>query len=494
MAQQVWRLPTENASFPLLSGLAGRTVAIPNQDVAYQKPQDIPRFRAKLVYCHNVLPISEGLKSVAFTQKVAAVSPAVTTFDEAWQVVDSAGNYGIFSPAAGANYFYPSAGPAWLSTPVVPATPVRSSKATVGGQSYICYGLTDVYTINCATGVLTSAGLTGVTPSTDIIGITSANNYLIAWNATTIFWSSPTNPVDFVPSLITGAGSGSPTELRGSILACYPALNGFYVYTTENIILATYSGNVQYPWVFKDIAGAMAIKDAENVTHAAVDIYNFAITAGGVVRFTSQGTEPVFPEVSEFLAAKQLEDYNGTALSLTTVTGGFSSRITRIGARYIVISYGQVANTFTHALVYDLALQRWGKLKITHTYCFAYPQQLVVDPLHQMAFMTSGGVISTVDLSNAAVGSGVAMIGGISVARGTMLTLHEVDVDAGSGTYTVSNFPSMDGKTMGTKVSVPVDATGLRHSRTTAQSHRISIEGSFVLSSAQVTTVQAGTR
>lgn len=495
MAQQIFRLALQNADFPLLSSLAGRTVVIQNQDAAVQQQGKFPDYRPKLVYVHNALPTKEGMKSIAYTSRIAPAAPAVTTFDEAWHVTDPTGAYGIFSPAAGANFFSPAGG-VWVTNPVVPTPGFGASKADVGGQTYVCWGMLDVYTVNCVTGVLTSAALTGINPALDIIGITSANNYLIAWNLTTLFWSSPINPSDFAPSLITGAGSGIPTEIRGQIIACYPHLNGFLIYTTENIVLAQYSGNAQYPWIFKAVSGAMAPVDSENVTHGAVDIYNIALTAGGYIKFSTQGAEPVFPEVSDFLAAKHFEDYNAGVFTETPLANSLASRITRVGARYVVISYGAVAGAFTHALVYDVALQRWGKLKVTHNYCFTFSQQLSTNPMHQIAFLSNDGTVQTVDPGFATdTGAGVVIVGGISMTRGTWLTLLEVEVNAGAGlTHTVSDLPSSDGINFGAALPLTAASQGYYPCRHTALAHALAVEGSFVLSNLQATTVQFGIR
>lgn len=496
MAQQNFRLALQNADFPLLSGQLGRPVIIQNQDAAQQQQAKFSQYRPKISYMHNCLPISEGLKSIAYNVRVAAAAPAVISFDEIWTVNDVNGNFGLFSPAAGANFLSPAGGAWILGTAVVPAVGFGASHAEVGGQSYICWGRVDVYTIDCATGVLVSAALTGINPALDINGITSANNYLIAWNDYTVFWSNPLNPADFVPSLTTGAGSGSPSELKGKIIACYPYLNGFFIYSTEGILLAQYSGNTQYPWIFKDIAGAMAIMDAENVTHGAVDLYNIALTAGGFIKFSAQGSEPIFPEVADFLAAKQFEDYNAGVWTNTTLANSLNSRVTRVSSRYVVISYGQVAGLFTHALVYDTSLQRWGKLKISHTYCFSFPSQLSTNPMHQIAFASSDGTVSTVDPGfGLNTGAACVIVGGISMTRGTWLTLHEVEVNAFTGEiYTVSDLPSSDGIVLDAPQLLTAASNGYYPTRITALAHNLAIEGNFTLSNLQATTVQFGVR
>jgi len=496
MAQQVWRLPLENAEFPLLSTLSGSGVAVQNQDVQLQKPNDIPEYRPKIVHCQDVLPISGGLHSITHVQKVAPITVGLFLFDEVWHVVDAAGFYGLFSPASKNNYFSANGTVPWVSNPVAGAV-TAPSKATVAGQSYICYALDAIYVINCFTGVLTPLAVIGIAPSVDVKGITNAGNYLIAWNEYTVFWSSPINPADFVPSLITGAGSATPTELNGKIMACYPALNGFYIYTTTGIILAQYSGNTQYPWIYKNIAGASAIRDSESVTHSATDLMNFAITSTGVVKITPQGVEAVFPMVGEFLAKRTFESYNfGLNILQRQTNVTLKTMVTRVGQRYLVISYGRSTSiSFEAALVYDFALQRWGKLARVHRYCFAYLDAAITDPGNAIGFMTEAGQITIVSLDATLVGTeGIVMIGNIKLTRSSLLTMHEIEVNAGELTPSLYVNPSMDGKTYPISYPVTADASGLYHCRRTAVAHAIIARGSFALTNLQVTTVQAGAR
>ncbi|MFK5173422.1 hypothetical protein ACI3QN_12985, partial [Propionibacterium freudenreichii] len=82
----------------------------------------------------------------------------------------------------------------------------------------------------------------------NILGITAYQGYLIAYDTSTIYWSSTldidytTNTVDFTPSLATGAGSLTLEGARGPITLAIPATFGIAVYTTSNIVSAVYSG------------------------------------------------------------------------------------------------------------------------------------------------------------------------------------------------------------------------------------------------------------
>jgi hypothetical protein len=70
---------------------------------------------------------------------------------------------------------------------------------------------------------------------------------LLAWNETTLYWSSTTDPTDFTPSLATGAGSGGVQNIKGAITIAAPISTGLIVYSNQNAVAAVYSGNARFP-------------------------------------------------------------------------------------------------------------------------------------------------------------------------------------------------------------------------------------------------------
>jgi len=87
---------------------------------------------------------------------------------------------------------------------------------------------------------------------------------------------------------------------------------------------------------------------------------------------SSQKAQIVLPEITDFLAGKVFEDFDEVTkeLSLTELTATMKKKTKFISSRYLIVSYG--ITEFTHALIYDIALERLGKLKIAHVDCFEY--------------------------------------------------------------------------------------------------------------------------
>lgn len=488
MSQLHIRLPLHNTDFPLRSSLAGRSVIIPAQDVAISNESNIPAIRPKLVFCQNALPTKEGYRSVSTSSYRTAATPAANPFDKVWEVSSTGGFTGLFSPANGSNYFSSAAIPNWVRpSSLTPINPTLSTHANVAGQSYICYGFGTLHSLNCADGTLNTATPVGITVATQMKGICASGSQLIIYSADTIYWSSVSNPLDFTPSLITGAGSAIPEDLTGVIQAVHPTTEGFNIYTNLEVIKATATGNASYPFIFKVIANAMPPKDASIVQstnkHSTVYIH----TDGGILALSSEGeAAPILPEISDFAHAGIIEDWDGTTLTESGGTSELLCRIAHLVPRYLVVSYG--VSSYTHALIYDLALKRWGKLKVTHIAALSISAE-ASDGV-QLLFPQSDGAILKLDYRGTHSNSTV-MIGGISLQRDKVHTLLEVACDTTAYlSYAVSeNFG------IGTKVPL---TESLRDNsyfcRSSGRNHTLIMEGTFNLTNLQVTLTQGGNR
>lgn len=506
MAVKTAKLALNNVGFPLLSRWAGRPVIMPDLDISSQQTQvEAPRTLQKphVVYAENVLPTIQGFQSVGYSPKIPAVTGA--SFDELWVIRDNLGGIGLFVPANGGNYFWHLAAATWVSTganPVGFVTTNDITHATTGDQSYICWGYAAIESINCTTGVRTPVTLTGLA-STLVKGICASGNYLIAYDDKTIYWSSPTNPLDMTPSLITGAGSAIPTDLIGIIIAVYPAVNGFLIYTTTNVIQATYSNNATYPWVFRALAGSMAIMGKETVTHDAVDAVQFAWTIGGFLEISQMGVKPTLPEVGDFLNSRLVESYvaGASAPILSRLAAPVAMRMVRINSRYLAIAYGDAAlGHFTQVLVFDSALNRWGKLAVNCVDVFAFPKELGGTTNNPMAVIAKDGTTWLVD--TAAVSQlGVLVIGGVATTRSSLCEIDSVEAEVGdSATYgvTFEHFGTPDGLNMSLPTVVPptLNLNGAMEwkFRRTFQHHYLRFTGNFNLTNVQIKVHQAGTR
>ncbi len=242
-----------------------------------------------------------------------------------------------------------------------------------GIYTYIYYAATGCLRYDQTTKLMVPVTLIGLDP-TQVLGITSSFGYMIAWSATTIAWSSTLNPLDFTPSLVTGAGGGNINDISGSIVMCVPISGGFLVFCEKNVVSAKYTGNIRFPFIFKELANAGGIETQDQISTGSGTGDIYAWTSVGLQKLSLTLCEDVFPEATDFLAKLIFEDFDEVTLSFTETALGspLNIRLSFIAQRFLVISYGTTLPTYTHAIVYDEAFKRWGKIKWPHRDVFQW--------------------------------------------------------------------------------------------------------------------------
>lgn len=391
MTQIKYRANLNDTDFPFISTFQGKTVIQPAidqntvQGSIFDKgynDKGIP----EAYYLHNVMPSTHGYKSVGYLTAINAAQ-GTNTFVNIFAVKDFSGNRGMLGiTAEGKTFVVTNYNPQWVDvTPVGQPAGVDVSVANATGTSFVCYSGFGIFTVDLDNVLLVPAAIqwdAGMSNS-QVVSIASSNNYLLAHTDTTLFWSSALDVLDFRASQITGAGSGTPTSVVGSIITVAQVGIGFAVYCQGNIVVATFSGNVQYPWIFKEAPNGAGIASLDNVSRTGDELSNYAWTSSGLLRVTLSGCIPIYPEATDFLSGKIFEDYDSVTDTLTTeyIHEPLVVRPAFVSSRFLVISYGKTS--FTHALVYDSALKRWGKLKLTHVQAI------------DLTFKLSGGINPT---------------------------------------------------------------------------------------------------
>ena len=105
MAIQRFKVALNNARYPLMSTKAQRAVFVPGLDSAPRTPrifmgadESIDHNMAQVIYAENVMPSSEGIRSVGYRQLIA---PSVNDdFDSIFALRDADENTVLYSPAA----------------------------------------------------------------------------------------------------------------------------------------------------------------------------------------------------------------------------------------------------------------------------------------------------------------------------------------------------------------------------------------------------------
>lgn len=543
MANKTVKLLINEKAFPMLYSQAGRPT-VDMEDIAPRMPGNFygnsvnADFGSpQLIFCENVLPFAKGLYSVGYVQQVADISPAFSQCDQFITLRDASENLFGFIPARGANYVLNQATGLWSSVSTLTFTEDLVTRAYVNGRTFVCYSKTRIIEYNSGTGLFTTIALTypAGLDITKVRGIGASSNYLLLFTDLTIYWCSPLDILNFA-DIDAGAGNQVPIDIQGMITSIMPISGGFIVYTGRNAVGATFTNNAQGPFIFRGITNCGGVSSWEKVTPAADNVGHYIWSSAGLQLVNLNTAQDIFPQVTDFLVAKQIERWNSTSKTVdtSTMTTALSVKMTFVANRFLVISYGLVPNSYEYALVYDTALERWGKLKINHVDVFDYPyssgggspftydtlkgyySDLVLDyfglgifsiavtPASAgIAFLTNTGSIQILQTDYQQTSApGVAIFGHIQQRHRYMITPINIAFDGlkDSPTPAVNVLKSSTGYVRDGVVAAYYDGSEsfsdykLYKVRTTARNFDIAVEGTFVLSSVLTNIVQNGYR
>lgn len=503
MAQIIYRANLSAKVFPFVSEFFGRSVIVAGQDQNFSRQltssEDLDKDRGipQVYYCHNVMPASEGLQSIGYTKPIVDIKAGFTNI----QILRNAqGDEVFFSHTEdGNNYVIPFGQTTWVSINTIPNTVgVAVTNAQINGQSFIYFARVGCYMYDTITNSLIPILLSGLVAS-DVLGITSSAGYMIAWTANSIAWSStvphviPTDPIDFIPSLITGAGGGSVEAAKGKITICVPHFLGFIIYTTDNAIAAVYSGNARYPFNLREIVASGGVANQFLISTDSGTGNHYAYTTSGLQLVSISQTQTLFSEITDFIAGSYFEDFNESTLQLETQTlrAPMKKAINVVSDRYLVISYG--VSSLTHAIVFDLVQKRFGKLKIPHTRCFEFKlltPEITETPRASIGFLQANGTIQVVDFTYTSLSSrGIMILGKYQYMRSRLLQLDSVCVEnvIQAADFNLYVLTSVDGKnTITPKEGYLQNSTGVLREflfRATGVNHSLLFKGKFFCNS-----------
>lgn len=545
MAKQYYRGNLSAAIFPMTLAGSGRAVIMPGIDQNFdrrvdpageQKDAGIPQ----AIYMENVFPTTSGYQSAGYLQPKIAMPLGGLSVDDVIELDVKIGNVftkvPVFSLSNNTTYLSGATGQGTVT--IVGANPNGklgefASTAVVNDIAYL-YAGGKLYTVTGSSPeALTFTDITAtVTPASflsnvGIVKIAGSNNYLIAANSDTIYYSSLTTPTDFVSSLISGAGSIRPNDLKGSILRLAETQNGFYILASESTLLAKYTGNNRYPWKFmacKNVSGAPAKFGAfyGNINSKG----QYVVDTNNQIKFLSDDTaEDIGPEVSEFLANGSLQQVYISSLKRFAqgriVTK--DARIYTFNERYILVSMDNsgAQGNFAAILVYDILLKRYGKLNILHKQIFTATIFRISDTnvgnVRQVIGILQGSGVFFVELGpygaassysdyNILTQQSVLVLGKFQYVRSRWLKLHEVEIEGvrdlviypNALNFTCALLASTDGYTFadGFPLISSFTKEGLIKypAHTTCQNFALALEGSFDISTVQLSFSPAGER
>lgn len=509
MAQQYYKIDLQATDFPMLSEQQTRTIIGSNaREAAGASGYD--ENRPRLSYCENVMPTKYGLQSIGFLDVVPAITGIDGVVDETRTMWGSnRGKVILTWDSNGNTYAMLPETSVWIAIP--DPTPAFSgvdffvnnlTVGTVNGKSYLAYNEIGVYEFNEDTNTLDTVTFIGI-DANNILGITSYAGYLITFTRTAIAWSSTINPLDFVPSAVTGAGGGNIDGVDGLIIIVVPNALGIIIYGKHNAVAGTYTGNVRYPFKFREIHASRGSTSLDKVTYEANMREQYIFADAGLQSVSSQEAKAILPAANDFLTGKRIESYNTTTRVMTVkdINPNISmvKKIRIIASRYLVISYGEVG--IQYAMIYDIALDKLGKIKLDHVNTFEYiaPSPIGDRARNAIGFLLADGSVKTLNFTVGAASEGVMMLGKLQYTRTRMITLLETEIEnvEQASTLSVSTNASLDGKNYtnieGTEA---LDTEGLRvhNFLSTAKNHTIVLIGEFDAATVQVTYTINGKR
>lgn len=298
-----------------------------------------------------------------------------TDMDELELLRDDNAQQVLFCHGHGKNYLYNQETSLWQTTSPFAAQRPRGlvTYAYLNGTTYVFYESDRLLSFDLATLTATQHTLTlpAGTDISQIRGIFPNGNYLCLFTEGAVYWSTQTNIFDFA-DVDQGAGNGIPQGLRGSIIKALPIDGGAILYTGENAVGMRPTNNAALPFTFSEIRGAYGVSKPETVTSSSADGYHYTLGPGGIQRVALAGAESIFADAVDFLSGHMYDFFDRVGnpmpyVAEVSTTEPLRSRLAYAAGRYLIASFGDPASTaYAGAIVFDLLLMRWGRVRISH--------------------------------------------------------------------------------------------------------------------------------
>lgn len=488
MSQIKYRANLISGHMPFTPQLHGRTVIVPGKDQAFANnvlqtvaDEDKDKGFPQVYYADNVVANGEGLQSVGYNEIIAGITDSVD-FDDAFVMRDEDENKFLFSPANNKNYVYDATVGSWAAN--LQISPIASNKlitvAYIAGNTYVFFDGLGCFEYSTSLKKFVTRTLIGL-DITQIHGITESNGFLIAWGTFTIYRSQFGNELDFTPDVNLGSGSSIPEDLNGTIVACFPTIGGFIIYCTKNAVGASFSQNIRFPFIYKEIKNSSGIAQARHVAWQFNTGEHYAWTQSGLMKVNRSEAMLVFAQLTDYLTSKLFEEFDTLtdAFIITKLTSQLHVRLSMVTSRWLAVSFG--VSKFTHVWVYDLAFKRWGKLKRTHAAIFElyrpnYYEEVSWDdlgtlswddlgdttwddfsfgldtvefPKEVFALLLEDGTVETVNFDTPHTNDeGVLILGKYQFVRERWISLQDIEVEnvEQNYNYTLKIISTVDGK------------------------------------------------
>ena len=361
------RVDLNTKSFPYNFRELGNTVVIPTALDAANPPT------CGAYYLDNVLPITNGYASAAFTAHIPAISAIVGTVQYCKRITAADGSLAYLAFTSDKIYVYDALSPDWrfLRNMVAGTAP---KFASVKGEYFIF--LRENYEIvkfNFQLGSLEAVTTLGL-DLTEIYGITGNGDRMVLWTTDRVFWSSYFNPLDFVPSIATGAGSTNILAVNSAITQCVPLGADFIIYTTSNAVSARKTNDFASPYIFAEIPSSAGVVYDRHIANNSNNGVHIVWTASGFQQVTAQAAEYIFPELSEGISRGLRSTINPVYQQPELIReAALDVSLSFASNRMLCVSVAkQGIGYYTDCYMLDTSLGRWGKLTCNHSTMLEY--------------------------------------------------------------------------------------------------------------------------
>ncbi len=344
----------------------------------------------QVYFMENVMPASRGITSVGYQSVVPQLDSFVPKY-----ILECRSTTGelTYVGVDGSNvlHWYDESGWKLYDTVFADAEFVPQA-VVVRGQSYFYFGNYEVLTWDSVAEKLVPITIEAIEMGA-ILGICSGGSQLVLFSATIIYYSAALDATDFLPSLATGAGSTGILALKGTIVTCLPLGQDFVVYTQYSAVHARYTGNFALPFVYNEVAGSTGIVTQKHVAYNTNTGSHIAYVNVGLQEITPSGVASIFPDISDQVSKGVVAYIDElTGLLAYDVIQAVNVKLTFVANRWLCISLGidPATEMYKEAYIFDSSLQRWGRIKVTHSCIFEWAGSAAVE-----------GIKTYQDLSNA---------------------------------------------------------------------------------------------
>lgn len=326
-------------------------------------------------YMENVIPISRGFASVHYTQVIPEIPDIQGSVHSQFELRGQGYGLAIMAVTETHQYIYDALIQEWLDVTITNNSLAEIFVANVKDEAYIFFYGVGLYRYDFITHELVV-----VTPTAldigSMRGITSAGVVLVFWDLNNrIYTSSVFDPLDFTPSLATGAGSIQVNAITSSITTAENLGEDFIIYTKTNAVAARQTGDIQFPFVYKEIEGSTGLYKRDHVASHTNAGEHVIWNGSGFQSINVQQANYIWPELRDGIS-------RGLAIKLDPLTEQpiveyvekRDIKLQFCTNNFISISLKTPEETlFKEAYIYDRTLRRWGRLVVDHSIIFDNP-------------------------------------------------------------------------------------------------------------------------